>query len=107
MDVVTLAVLLVATVAEVTGTLALRQSDGLRRRGWLAVALTAYAVAFCFLSVTLHRGLAVGVAYGIWAAVGIVLTAVAGRVLLDEALTPTMSLGIAVVLAGVLLVETG
>lgn len=107
MDVLTLGALLVATVAEVTGTLALRQSDGLRRRGWLAAALTAYAVAFCFLSLTLHRGLAVGVAYGIWAAVGIVLTALAGRFLLGEPLTPTMSLGIGVVLAGVLLVELG
>ncbi len=107
MDALTLAALLVATVAEVTGTLALRQSDGMRRRGWLGVALTAYAVAFGFLSLTLHRGLAVGVAYGIWAAVGIVLTALAGRVLFGEALTPTMSLGIVVVLTGVLLVELG
>ena len=107
MDALTLAFLLLATLSEVTGTLALRQSDGLRRTGWVAVTLSAYAVAFCFLSLTLHRGLAVGVAYGIWAAVGIVLTALAGRLLLGEPLTPTMSLGVAVVLAGVLLVELG
>lgn len=103
----TATLLMVAVLCEVGGTLSLRASRGLRRPGWVALTAAAYAVAFSCLALTLRRGLEVGVAYGVWAAVGIVLTALAGRFLLDEPLSPTMVVGIAAILAGVTLVEVG
>lgn len=103
----TAALLLLAILAEVTGTLALRQSRGLRRRRWVAVVVVAYLLAFAALALVLQHGTPVGVAYGVWAALGIVLTAVAGRVLFRDPLNTPMIVGMVVVLTGVALVELG
>lgn len=95
-----------AVLAEVGGTLALRVAATGRRRWYAAVAL-GYLVAFGFLTLSLDAGLALGVVYGVWAAGGVALTAVASRLLFDEPLTRTMVGGIALIAAGVLLVELG
>ena len=96
-----------AIVCEVAGTLALRQSDGLRKRGWIAPVVIGYVASFQLLWLTLDAGMAVGVAYGVWAATGVALTALAGRVLFRDALTPVMLLGIGAIAGGVLLIELG
>ncbi len=101
------ALLVLAVVAEVTATLSLRQSRGLRRPGWVVATGAAYLLALGLLALVLQRGMPVGVAYGLWAALGIVLTAVAGRVLFRDPLNAQMIGGMAVVLAGVALVELG
>ena len=49
----------------------------------------------------------IGVAYGIWTAVGVALTAVLSRCLFDEPLTRTMLLGIGLIATGVVLLELG
>ncbi|HLQ82063.1 MAG TPA: multidrug efflux SMR transporter [Bacillota bacterium] len=96
-----------AIVAEVAGTLSLRASDGFTR-GWFTLAsLAGYAVALVLLGFVLKHGMPVGVAYGIWAATGVALVAVLGRVLFGDALTVPMAFGLALIMAGVLLVETG
>ena len=93
-------------LAEVTATLSLRASiDG--RRAWLAVVAVGYLAAFTLLSLTLQHGVGIGVAYGIWTALGVALTAVGSRVLFDEPLTRLMVAGIVLIAAGVLLVELG
>jgi small multidrug resistance pump len=66
-----------------------------------------YVVAFGLLAVALTLGLPIGVAYGIWAATGVALTAVLGRVLFREPLTRLMLAGIGLIIVGVLLVELG
>ena len=48
-----------------------------------------------------------GVAYGIWSAGGVAVTAITSRFLFGEPLTHTMVAGIALIMAGVLLVELG
>lgn len=102
------AVLLVgAILSEVGGTLALRTRATTGDRRWLLAVVVGYLAAFSLLAVTLDRGLAVGVAYGIWAAAGIATTAVASRVLFDDPLTRRMLAGIALIIVGVLLVELG
>ena len=65
----------------VGGTLALRQSSGMRKLVWALPAVAAYVVSFALLWLTLDSGMPVGVAYGVWAATGVALTALAGRVL--------------------------
>lgn len=94
-----------AILAEVTGTMLLRASvdDPI-----LTVAVVvAYLIAFVLLGLTLRSGLPVGIAYGIWGAVGVALTAVLGVLLFDEALGVRAVVGIGVIVLGVLVVETG
>lgn len=95
-----------AIVAEVCATLSLRMAS-LGRRAWYAPVVVGYTAAFGLLSLALGEGLGIGVAYGIWAALGVALTAVASKVLFDEPLTPTMAAGIALIIGGVLLIELG
>ncbi|WP_105565079.1 DMT family transporter [Microbacterium halophytorum] len=99
--------LLLSIVFEVAGTLSLRASDGLRRRRWIAPIIAGYALAFAFLGLTLASGMPVGVAYGTWAAVGIVLVATAARAIWKDPLTKRMLRGMGLIIAGVLLVELG
>ena len=94
-----------AIIFEVGGTISLRMAASGRRASYAAVAV-GYLVAFTFLTLALDEGLGLGVAYGIWAASGVALTAVASRLLFREPLTPRMG-GIALIIGGVLLVEIG
>lgn len=96
-----------AIVSEVAGTLSLRASAGLTRLPWAIATLTGYLVAFTLLARVLKMGMPVGVAYGVWAATGVALTAVAGRLLWSDPLTPSMVVGIILIGSGVLLVELG
>lgn len=97
-----------AIATEVTATMSLQAAA--RPRGskrWYLVAGAGYVVAFSFLSLALGAGMALGVAYGIWAAVGVALTAILGRLIFNQPFTWVMALGIALIMGGVLLVETG
>lgn len=96
-----------AILSEVAATLSLRASDGLRKRIWIIPIAAGYLIAFGLLALVLSRGMALGVAYGIWAASGIALTAVLARIIFKEPLTRTMMIGIALIAAGVLVVELG
>lgn len=96
-----------AIVSEVAATLSLRASDGLRRRLWIIPIAVGYPLAFAFLIRALQEGLEVGVAYGVWTAVGVALVALLARAIWKDPLTPRMVLGIAAIAAGVLLVELG
>ncbi|EME66331.1 DMT family transporter [Rhodococcus ruber] len=103
----TWALLIFAIVLEVTGTLCLRASDGLRHRRWIVPIALSYLAAFTLIALVLGRGMPVGIVYGIWVAGGVVLTAVLGRMLFQDPLTPKMNVGIALIATGVLLIELG
>ncbi|WP_245645414.1 DMT family transporter [Pseudonocardia acaciae] len=96
-----------AIVTEVSATILLRQSDGLSR--WLPSVLVVlgYGVSFVLLAQVLKRGLAVGVAYGIWSAVGVSLVALIGAMFLGESLTWVQVLGLVLVITGVVAVQSG
>lgn len=99
--------LCLAIVTEVAATMSLRASEGLKKKLWLIPVVTGYVSAFAFLGMALAEGLALGVGYGIWVACGVALTAVSARILFKESLTLPMACGIALIGAGVLLVEIG
>lgn len=94
---------------EVAGTLSLRMAttDIARRTRWTVAVVVGYLVAFTGLTLALDTGLALGVVYGIWAAAGVALTAVLSRILFHEPLNAIMAVGIAAIIAGVLLIELG
>ena len=99
--------LVAAIASEVTGTLSLQLASDGRGLRWYGVVITGYLAAFAMLTATLKAGLPLGVAYGIWSAGGVAVTAIASRLLFGEPLTRTMVAGIALIMAGVLLVEIG
>ena len=99
--------LVLAIVAEVTATVSLKLAEGFTRLVPSVVVVIGYLAAFGFLSQALTRGLGVGVAYGVWAATGVVLVAVAGATFLGESLTWVQVGGIALVIGGVLALELG
>ncbi|MFC2780149.1 DMT family transporter [Actinomyces sp.] len=94
-----------AIVSEVLATLALRQA--LNHPGFYVMVGIGYALAFILLSLTLKAGMPLGVAYGLWGALGVVLTAVLSMLVFGEPITVIVALGIALIMAGVLLVEVG
>lgn len=95
-----------AILTEVTATLSLKAAaDG--KKAWYAVVVLGYLFAFAALPFALGEGLGIGVAYGIWAAAGVALTAIASRFLFKEPLTLIMGAGIALIAAGVLIIELG
>ncbi len=90
---------------EVFATMSMRASDGFRKRKWLAPVILGYIGSFWLVYLTLALGMPVGVAYGIWSACGVALVALLAKVLFHEPLTPTMILGIALIIAGVLTID--
>ncbi|MFS0896814.1 DMT family transporter [Mycolicibacterium litorale] len=98
--------LLCAIAAEVVGTLTLRVA-ATGRATLYAVVAVCYVVAFVALAGALGHGMPLGVAYGVWAAAGVAITAAASRFLFDEPLTRRMVAGIGFVMVGVLLMEIG
>ena len=71
------------------------------------VVVVGYVTSFAFLAAVLRAGVPVGVAYGIWGALGVALTAVLAAVLFHEPLTTVMLAGMALAVAGVVLVQWG
>ena len=101
----TLLYLALAITTEVAATLSLKGSATLP--ALYVVVVAGYLASFVFLTVVLKRGMALGVAYGIWGASGVALTATLSTCIYREAFTVEMGIGLVCVIAGVLLVETG
>ena len=98
------AYLAVAIVAEVIATSALKASEGFTRFVPSIVVVVGYGIAFAFLSLTL-RTIPVGVAYAIWSGVGIVLIALVGYFVFGQVLDAAALSGMALILAGVLVIN--
>jgi small multidrug resistance pump len=93
-----------AILAEVIGTSALKASEGFTRPLPSVLTAMAYVAAFYALSLTL-KTVPLGVAYGVWSGVGIVLVSAVGWVVYDQRLDAAALLGIALILAGVLVIH--
>ena len=98
--------LLAAAIAsEVTGSLALK---GALDHPFLYVPVAlGFVAAFVLLAALLRRGMPLGVAYGVWSASGVALTAGLSTVIYEEPFTWVMAVGLVLIMGGVLLVETG
>jgi small multidrug resistance pump len=97
-----------AIVCEVIATTFLRYTSGERAAWWAyPIVVGGYVLAFAALALALARGLPLGLAYAIWAGVGVVLVAIVSWVAFAERLTPAQLLGVALVVGGVVLLELG
>jgi len=97
--------LAIAIVAEVIATSALKASDGFRNLYLSALVIAGYGTAFYFLSLTL-KTIPVGVAYAIWAGMGIVLIAIAGAIFFRQIPDVAAIVGMALIISGVVVIST-
>jgi small multidrug resistance pump len=96
--------LALAIAAEVTGTTALKLSDGFTELGPSVIVLLGYLGSFYLLGLVLEE-LPVGLVYATWAAVGIVATALVGVVAFDERLDAAAAAGLLLIVVGVVLLN--
>jgi small multidrug resistance pump len=95
-----------AILAEILGTTAMKYSDGFSRLLPSLGTVSGYLIAFALLARTL-RTMSVGTAYAIWAGVGTAVIAAIGMVFLGESASPVKLAGLALVIAGVVVLNLG
>ena len=96
-------ILFFAGLFEVGWAVGLKVSAGFTRLVPSAIVVVTYRIAF-FLALTL-RTIPVGIAYAIWSGCGIVLISLVGWVFYRQALDWPAIAGIALILAGVVLIN--
>jgi spermidine export protein MdtI len=96
--------LAVAIALELAAEVCLKLSDGFRRRLWGLFGLGLVALAFACLGQA-ARVMPLPVAYAIWGAVGLVLVVLAGRLFFGQRLGFGGWVGVALVGAGVAVLQ--
>jgi small multidrug resistance pump len=96
--------LAIAIVSEVVGTAALKASEEFTKLWPSLIVVVGYASAFYFLTLTL-RTIPVGIAYAVWAGVGIVLICVVSWILYKQTLDMPAIIGVGLIAAGVVLIN--
>lgn len=98
----------VAIIGEVIATSFLKLTSGDKAVWWaFPVVIVGYALAFTMLSLSLGKGIPLGIAYAIWAGVGVVLVALISWLVFHEPLSLLQIGGIVLVVAGVTMLELG
>jgi len=95
--------LIVAIISEVTATTLLKMSNGWEKWWFGLTSCLFYAVAGLLLGFVL-KSMGVGVAYAIWAGVGIAFVCVASVILWGQSFDLAALGGIALILGGILLI---
>ena len=96
--------LAIAIVGEVVGTAALKATEEFTRLIPSLIVVVGYGTAFFFLTLAL-RTIPVGIAYAVWAGIGIVLISAAAWVLYKQALDAPAIVGIALIATGVVVIN--
>jgi small multidrug resistance pump len=96
--------LLVAIVAEVIATSALKASGSFTKPLPSALVVVGYGVAFYFLGRCLES-MKVGVVYAVWSGLGIVLVTLVAAVLYKEVPDLPAVVGMALIVAGVVVLN--
>lgn len=93
-----------AIIAEVTGSTFLVKSEGFTRL-WPSLAVVVlFCIAFYLLSQVI-KVIPLGIAYAIWAGVGIILTAIVGYIVFKQVLDLPAFIGIALIISGVVVIN--
>lgn len=94
----------VAILFETIGTTALKASDGLTRLGPSLLVVMSYVISFWLLALVL-RIIPVGVAYAIWAGLGICLIAGIGWIIFGQRLDAPALLGLVLIISGIVVIN--
>lgn len=96
--------LFVAILAEVVATSALKASNGMTVVPAAVLTVAGYALSFYFLGLA-FRSIPLGVAYAVWAGVGIVTVTLIGLFWFGQGIGVWGLVGISLILAGVLVLR--
>ncbi len=96
--------LLLAIVAEVVATSALKASDGFTRLWPAVIVVVGYSVSFYCLSLVL-KTIPVGITYAVWSGLGIVLITLAAWWLYGQTIDTAGLVGMGLILAGVVVLN--
>jgi small multidrug resistance pump len=96
--------LALAIICEVIGTTAINASNQFSKLVPSLITVAGYGLAFYFFSFSL-RSIPVGVAYAIWAGVGVVLVALIGVFFFKQRLDFPAIAGMALIITGVLVMH--
>lgn len=94
----------VAIILEVIATTFLKASQGFTVLVPTLVMIAGYGLSFYFLSLSLHT-VPLGLAYSIWAGLGIVLVSLSGYFIYHQQLDLPAILGILLIIGGVVIIK--
>ncbi len=92
--------LVLAIIAEVTGTTFVKLSEGFTRLGPSVLILVSYGLSLGMLGLALKK-VELGLAYALWSGVGVALIATVGILWFREPVTPLKLVSLALIVAGV------
>lgn len=93
-----------AILLEVAANILIKYSDGFKRRALGILGITSILASFTALSQAI-KGIDLSIAYALWGGTGILLTALAGRVLFNQKLNRLSWSGIAAIVLGMLMLK--
>ena len=96
----------IAIVAEVTGAICLKASEGLTVPLPTLVTVIGYLITFSLL-IKILQNLPLGLVYGIWGGVGSAVTMLVGVVVWHDPFTAFTAVGVLLVIGGVYLLNKG
>ncbi|MCY1205789.1 Multidrug transporter [compost metagenome] len=96
--------LAIAIAAEVVATTSMKAIDGINKPLPLILVIGGYTIAFWMLTLVV-RSIPVGIAYAIWAGLGIVLVSIAALVLYQQKLDAPAVLGMGMIVSGVVVIQ--
>ena len=96
--------LAVAILSEVIATSALKSSNGFTNLWPSVLVVVGYGIAFYMLSLVLET-MNVGLAYAIWAGLGIVLVSIVGAVMYKQVPDLPAILGMVLIVLGVVIIN--
>ncbi|ALN20877.1 small multidrug resistance protein [Ectopseudomonas mendocina] len=96
--------LAIAIAAEVIATTSMKAIDGFNKPLPLLLVVGGYAIAFWML-ILVVRTIPVGIAYAIWAGLGIVLVSIAAMFIYQQKLDLPAILGMGLIVSGVVVIQ--
>ena len=93
-----------AIISEVTGSTFLVKSEGFTKLWPSLAVIVLFSIAFYLLSQVI-KVIPLGIAYAIWAGVGIVLTAMIGFFVFQQRLDAAAMIGIGLIVSGVVVIN--
>ena len=97
--------LLLAIASEQVGTAAMKASEGFTSLGPTVLAIVGYVFSLIFFGRCM-RILPMGFAYALWVGLGMITASVIGVVLFKETLSVSVVIGLAVIAAGILVLNS-
>ncbi|MHA3049980.1 DMT family transporter [Acinetobacter sp. ANC 4639] len=96
--------LLIAILAEVIATSAMKASDGFSQLLPSGITILGYAFAIYFLSLTM-KSIPIGITYALWSGAGIILVSLVGFFYYKQHLDVAAIIGLAFMIAGIMIIN--